>query len=252
MTSNVEKISLVRELISEAPEQSIVFFGGAGVSTESGIPDYRSSEGLYSRKFKYPPEEMLSRSFFLEHTEDFFDFYFDEMGLGDAKPNQAHKKLTELEEQGKLIAVITQNVDGLHQEAGSRNVLELHGAVSRNSCTDCDFFADSNKMQELRQVAKARDGDGTPRCPACCATVRPNVVLYDEFLDETVLEAAARAVAKASIMIIAGTSLEVYPAAGLLYHFRGSHLIIINRTPTPKDAAADILIQANVGEVFDF
>ena len=219
---------------------NIVFFGGAGVSTESGIPDFRSVDGLYSQKFKYPPETMLSHSFYETHPEEFFDFYRDKLLPLDFQPNAAHKKLAEWERAGKLRAVVTQNVDGLHQKAGSRNVLELHGSIWRNYCTRCGKFYPPEFI---------RDCAGVPRCD-CGGVVKPDVVLYEEGLSEDVLHRAVHAISEADVLIVGGTSLTVYPAAGLIRYYRGSKLVLINRDETPYDTAADLVIHDSIGKVF--
>ena len=241
-----EEIRKLKEIIDGS--DNIVFFGGAGVSTESGIPDFRSVDGLYHQQFQYPPETMLSHSFYASHTEEFFDFYRKKLLALWAKPNMAHRKLAELEQAGKLRAVITQNIDGLHQKAGSRNVLELHGSVWRNFCMDCGAPYTVEELLALREQSP----DGVPRCSKCGAIVKPDVVLYEEPLDDDTVTAAVRAIASADLLVIAGTSLAVYPAAGLIDHFSGDHLAIINRTPTPRDAHADLCIAANVGEVLGY
>jgi len=217
----------------------IVFFGGAGVSTESGIPDFRSKDGLYHQKYDYPPETILSHSFFITHTEEFYRFYRKKMLSYSPKPNAAHLKLAELERAGKLKAVVTQNIDGLHQAAGSKTVFELHGSIHRNYCMDCGKFYD---------MSFVRDALGIPKC-ACGGTVKPDVVLYEEGLDDATVEGAVDAISKADTLIVAGTSLTVYPAAGLLRYFRGANLVLINRDETPLDNAADLVIHANVGEI---
>ena len=227
----------------------MVFFGGAGVSTESGIPDFRSPDGLYFQKYgDVPPEQMISRSYFDAHPRQFFEFYFDRMIARDAKPNQAHLKLAQLEEDGILSAVITQNIDGLHQMAGSRNVLELHGSVLRNYCMGCHRAYDLDAMIALHEQAQ----DSVPVCPECGRIVKPDVVLYEESLDGNVLEESVRAIRRADVMVIAGTSLVVWPAAGLIDYFSGDHLAIINLSPTPRDKQADLCVVAPVGQVFDF
>lgn len=219
--------------------QNIVFFGGAGVSTESGIPDFRSVDGLYHQKFKYPPETMLSHTFYEQHTAEFFDFYRQKLIVHGAKPNAAHLRLAKLEREGKLKAVVTQNIDGLHQAAGSKNVLELHGSVHRNHCTRCGAF------YTLDDVLRS---EGVPRC-GCGGVIKPDVVLYGEALDETTLNAAVRAIRRADLLLVGGTSLNVYPAAGLLRYFTGAALAVVNKTPTPADARADLVIQASIGRV---
>ena len=219
---------------------NIVFFGGAGVSTESGIPDFRSVDGLYSQKYKYPPETMLSHTFFKEHPDEFYRFYRDKLVIRNAKPNRAHIRLAELEAQGKLRAVITQNIDGLHQAAGSKNVLELHGSVHRCYCSGC------RKSYPEEYI---NDGDGIPRCD-CGGIVRPDIVLYEEGLDQDILQSAVHYIRHADILIIGGTSLVVYPAAGLINYYRGDKLVLINRDTTPQDRYADLVIRGNIGEVF--
>ena len=249
MDDNTKRaIETLRTWIDDAPQGGLVFFGGAGVSTESGIPDFRSPDGLYAQKYPYPPEQMVSRSFFDAHPAEFFDFYCDRMLALDAEPNRAHKKLAELEQAGTCAAVVTQNIDGLHQKAGSENVLELHGSVLRNFCMECGAAFSVEELLELR----AKATDGVPRCPACGGVVKPDVVLYEEPLDEATLEGAVNALERASLLVVAGTSLSVYPAAGLIDFFHGSHLVIVNRTPTPRDRHADLCIAASIGDVFDF
>ena len=216
----------------------IVFFGGAGVSTESGIPDFRSVDGLYSQQYKYPPETILSHTFFVAHTEEFYEFYRKKLLLTGIAPNKAHFKLAELEAAGKLTAVVTQNIDGLHQLAGSKNVLELHGSVHRNYCQRCRAFYD---MEFVRTTT------GVPRCH-CGGLVKPDVVLYEESLSSAVTDAAVKAISEADMMMVGGTSLAVYPAAGLLNYFKGETLVLINKAPTPYDARADLVISAPIGE----
>ena len=239
MTHDTEvKVQKLQEIIDES--QRIVFFGGAGVSTESGIPDFRSVDGLYHQKLKYPPEVMLSHTFFMQNTWDFFDFYKNRVIPADPKPNAAHLKLAELEKAGKLIGVVTQNIDGLHQAAGSEKVYELHGSVLRNYCMNCGKFFD------YKYILNA---SGIPECDVCGGTVKPDVVLYEEGLDNDTVVGAVNAISAADTMIVAGTSLVVYPAAGLLQYFRGKWLILINRDPTPADASANLVIHDKVGEV---
>lgn len=218
----------------------IVFFGGAGVSTESGIPDFRSVDGLYNQKYDYPPEEILSHTFFCSHTEYFYNFYKDKMLCLKAQPNKAHLKLAELETAGKLTAVVTQNIDGLHQKAGSKTVYELHGSVLRNYCTKCGKFHSAEFIL---------NSDGVPKCEACGSIVKPDVVLYEEGLDDKTVNGAVHAIAEADCIIVAGTSLAVYPAAGFLSYFNGKHFVLINRAPTPADSKADLIIRENVGAV---
>lgn len=243
----VRDIETLRSWIRSAPPGGMVFFGGAGVSTESGIPDFRSADGIYSQGGVIPPEQMVSRSFFDAHPKEFFDFYFESMVFPDAEPNQAHRKLAELEREGILSAVITQNVDGLHQTAGSRNVFELHGSALRNYCVRCHTAYGAVELEEAHE----RADDGVPRC-RCGGIIRPDVVLYEEPLDQDVLRGAVAAIQRAGLLLIAGTSLVVYPAAGLIDYFRGSHLVIVNRDPTPRDRQADLCIAASIGEVMDF
>ena len=239
MTHDTEvKVQKLQEIIDES--QRIVFFGGAGVSTESGIPDFRSVDGLYHQKFKYPPETMLSHTFFQQNTWDFFDFYKNRVIPADPNPNAAHLKLAELEKAGKLIGVVTQNIDGLHQAAGSEKVYELHGSVLRNYCTNCGKFFDYKYILE---------SSGIPECDVCGSVVKPDVVLYEEGLDNDTVVGAVNAISSADTMIVAGTSLVVYPAAGLLQYFRGKWLVLINRDPTPADASANLVIHDKVGEV---
>lgn len=221
----------------------VVFFGGAGVSTESGIPDFRSSNGLWNETYRYPPEQVVSHSFFMAHPREFYDFYRSKMLFPNAKPNKAHLQLAKLEQTGHVKAVITQNIDGLHQAAGSKNVLELHGSVHRNFCMDC------GARYSLEFIV---NNDGVPTCERCGGTVRPDVVLYEEPLNENVIRAAIGAIRSADMLICAGTSLAVYPAAGFLEYFQGATLAVINLSPTSLDKKADILLSAKVGEVFDW
>ena len=217
----------------------IVFFGGAGVSTESNIPDFRSTDGLYNQKYKYPPETILSHSFFVQKPEEFYDFYRDKMIYTEAKPNKAHYALAELEKQGKLKAVITQNIDGLHQAAGSKNVLELHGSIHRNYCMKCHKFYDA---------AYVKHADGIPRC-TCGGMIKPDVVLYEEGLDSDVISKSIKAISEADTLIIGGTSLVVYPAAGFIDYFRGKHLVVINKSATAREVGAELTIGAPIGEI---
>ncbi len=219
----------------------IVFFGGAGVSTESGIPDFRSVDGLYNQKYEYPPETIISHSFYMRNPEEFYRFYKDKMLYTDAEPNMAHKKLAELEKAGKLKAVVTQNIDGLHQAAGSREVLELHGSVHRNYCQKCGKFFD------LQYVV---DADGIPKCDVCGGIIKPDVVLYEEGLDQSTIAKTVQYISHADMLIIGGTSLAVYPAAGLIDYFNGKYLVVINMEPTPRDRNADIVINEKIGKVF--
>lgn len=218
----------------------VVFFGGAGVSTESGIPDFRSVDGLYHQKYDYPPETILSHTFFMSRPEEFFRFYRDKMLALDAEPNAAHRKLAQLEKAGKLTGVVTQNIDGLHQKAGSVHVMELHGSVHRNYCMRCGKFYDARFMLE---------SEGIPTC-SCGGMIKPDVVLYEEGLDQNILRDAVKTISEADVMIVGGTSLAVYPAAGLLDYFRGDVLVLINKGATPRDNSADLLIQAPIGQVF--
>ena len=223
---------------------AMVFFGGAGVSTESGIPDFRSVDGLYHQKFKYPPETMLSHTFYKTHTAEFYDFYRQKLIVHGAKPNAAHLRLAKLEREGKCKAVVTQNIDGLHQAAGSKVVYELHGSTLRNYCTHCGKFYPVSFIEEA-----AGQGDGVPRCTECGGIVKPDVVLYEEGLDEEVLSGAVDAIRHADTLIIGGTSLVVYPAAGLIRYFRGDNLVVINMQPTGADASADLCIAKPIGQV---
>lgn len=234
-----EAINTLREIVQRY--DNIVFFGGAGVSTESGIPDFRSVDGLYHQQYDYPPETILSHTFYRRNTGEFYRFYRNKMLFTDAKPNAAHKKLAELEQAGKLRAVSTQNIDGLHQAAGSKTVLELHGSVLRNYCESCGQFHDVSYILET---------EGVPKCQKCGGPVKPDVVLYEEGLDQKTINAAVRYIHEADVLIIGGTSLAVYPAAGLIDYFKGDQLVVINKAPTPRDAHADLLIQAPIGEVF--
>lgn len=235
----MDEILRLKEIVEAS--DNIVFFGGAGVSTESGIPDFRSQDGLYSLKYKYPPEQIVSHSFYKKRPTEFFEFYKDKMLAPDAKPNKAHLKLAELEKRGKLKAVITQNIDGLHQMAGSEKVLELHGSVLRNYCESCGKFFD------LQYII---DSEETPLCDKCGGSVKPDVVLYEESLDMNIMSEAISFISRADVLIIGGTSLVVYPAAGLIDYYRGSKLVVINKSPTPRDEQADLLIAGSIGEVF--
>ena len=235
----MEEIRKLQEMIDKS--SNIVFFGGAGVSTESNIPDFRSEDGLYHLKYDVPPETIISHTFFLRHPEEFYRFYKERMLCLDAEPNPAHRKLAKLEAAGKLTAVVTQNIDGLHQKAGSRNVLELHGSVHRNYCRRCGKLFDAQYL--LRS-------SGVPRCDQCGGAVKPDVVLYEEALDQAVLQKAAGALRQADLLIVGGTSLTVYPAAGLLRYFQGSRLAVVNQTALPLDQEADLLIQGQIGQVF--
>lgn len=219
--------------------KTVIFFGGAGVSTESGIPDFRSETGLYRQKFPYPAEVMLSHDFFFSHTEEFYRFYKENMLAPNARPNKAHLALAAFEQAGKLNAVITQNIDGLHTKAGSKRVYELHGSALRNHCLSCGAFYDEGAILSA---------PGVPRCEKCGGLIKPDVVLYGEGLDEEVVEGAVRALSQADLLIVAGTSLTVYPAAGMIRYFRGDRLVLINRDPTPMDRLADLVIRDPVGE----
>ena len=234
-----EKIEKFKTLVNES--NNIVFFGGDGVSTESGIPDFRSKDGLYNQKYKYPPEEILSHTFFINHTEEFFKFYKEKLNSLKYEPNVTHIKLAELEKDGKLKAVVTQNIDGLHQKAGSKNVYELHGSVLRNYCMKCHKFYDAEYVF---------NSSGVPKC-SCGGIIKPDVVLYEEALDEETLEKSVYAIANADLLIVAGTSLTVYPASGLINYFRGKNLVLINRDTTPFDNRADLVINESLGKVFE-
>lgn len=236
---SMEEINKLQSIVDES--DNIVFFGGAGVSTESGIPDFRSVDGLYNQKYKYPPETIISHSFYRRNPEEFYRFYKDKMLFPEAKPNKAHMKLAELEAAGKLKAVITQNIDGLHQMAGSRRVIELHGSVHRNYCERC------HKFYDLRYVI---DAPGVPKC-SCGGTIKPDVVLYEEGLNNQDIEDAIQYISEADTLIIGGTSLVVYPAAGLIRYFRGRHLVVINMSPTQSDREAELLITDKIGSVLE-
>lgn len=227
----------LKQIIEES--DNIVFFGGAGVSTESGIPDFRSTDGLYHQQYDYPPETILSHTFFRRNTEEFYRFYRNKMLVLDAKPNAAHLKLAQWEREGKLRAVITQNIDGLHQAAGSRKVLELHGSVLRNYCEKCHRFYDARFILESK---------GVPRCE-CGGIIKPDVVLYEESLDMQTMQEAVSFISQADVLIIGGTSLVVYPAAGLIDYYRGNKLVLINKTPTARDSVADLVVAGSIGEI---
>ena len=233
-----KELEQLQKIIDE--HDNIVFFGGAGVSTESGIPDFRSQDGLYHQKYDYPPETILSHTFFMHHPEEFYKFYQDKMLCDTAKPNAAHLKLAELERAGKLKAVITQNIDNLHQMAGSSRVLELHGSVHRNYCMKCGRFYDFSYMKQAK---------GVPHCE-CGGIIKPDVVLYEEGLDDQVISESVQAISQAQVLIIGGTSLAVYPAAGLIDYFRGEHLVVINKSSTPRDRYASLLVKEPIGKVF--
>ncbi|MDD6806407.1 MAG: NAD-dependent protein deacylase [Clostridiales bacterium] len=233
-----ERILELKKMIAES--NNIVFFGGAGVSTESGIPDFRSVDGLYHQKYDYPPETILSHTFYRRHTDEFYRFYKDKMLCLDAKPNAAHLALAKWEQEGKLKAIVTQNIDGLHQAAGSKRVYELHGSVLRNYCEDCGKFYDVNYV---------KDAEGVPKC-SCGGTIKPDVVLYEEGLDDSTIRGAVKAISEADMLIIGGTSLVVYPAAGLIDYYNGNKLVVINKSSTDRDEQADLVIQGSIGEVF--
>ena len=234
-----EKLEILKQWVNESAR--MVFFGGAGVSTESGIPDFRSVDGLYHQQYDYPPETILSHTFYMRKPEEFYRFYRAKMLAPDAKPNAAHRKLAQWEQEGQLSAVVTQNIDGLHQAAGSRKVYELHGSVRRNHCRKCGAFYDLDYM--LRTT-------GIPRCEKCGGIIKPDVVLYEEGLDQATLNGAVRAIGNADLLIVGGTSLTVYPAAGLIDYYDGDRLVLINRSVTPLDSRADLLIQGSIGEIF--
>lgn len=233
-----EKIAKLKEWIDGS--DNIVFFGGAGVSTESGIPDFRSVDGLYNQQYKYPPETILSHTFFLSETEEFYRFYRAKMLALDAKPNAAHLKLAEWEREGKCRAVVTQNIDGLHQKAGSKRVFELHGSIWRNYCVKCGKRYSAEAVLDMPLV---------PKCP-CGGTIRPDVVLYGESLNGDVINASLYAIANADLLIVGGTSLNVYPAAGMIDAYRGDRMVLINKTPTPRDDRANLIIRDPIGQVF--
>lgn len=234
----MNQINEMQSWLSQA--KRIVFFGGAGVSVESGIPDFRSADGLYHQKYAYPPETILSHDFFLRKTEEFYRFYREKMLISGAKPNPAHLKLAQWEREGRLSAIVTQNIDGLHSAAGSKKVFELHGSVLRNYCMDCGRFYDGDFI---------RNTEGIPRC-ACGGVVKPDVVLYGESLDGACINGAISAIAEADLLIVGGTSLSVYPAAGLIDYFRGDHLVLVNKSETPQDARADLILREPIGELF--
>lgn len=234
-----QEIRKLREILEKY--DNIVFFGGAGVSTESNIPDFRSTDGLYHQEYDYPPETILSHTFYRKQPEEFFRFYRNKMIYKDAKPNAAHIALAKLEQEGKCRAVITQNIDGLHQMAGSKKVLELHGSVLRNYCEDCGKFFGLEAIE---------NSEGIPKCDACGGIIKPDVVLYEEALQDYTIREAVEYIRKAQVLIIGGTSLAVYPAAGLIDYFTGEKLVVINKAPTPRDSHADLLIKGPIGEVF--
>lgn len=234
---NKESISRLQQMIDDS--NNIVFFGGAGVSTESNIPDFRSADGLFKQSYKYSPEQIVSHSFFMFNTEAFYEFYKDKMIFPDAKPNAAHLKLAELEEKGKLKAVITQNIDGLHQAAGSKTIYELHGSVHRNYCQRCKRFYD---------VMHIKNSTGIPKCE-CGGVIKPDVVLYEEGLDDNVIRGSINAISSADMLIIGGTSLQVYPAAGFIDYFSGKYLVLINKGDTARNLHVDLSIDGAIGEV---
>ena len=234
-----DNISVLKQWVEES--DNIVFFGGAGVSTESNIPDFRSVDGLYNQEYDYPPETILSHTFFVRYPQEFYRFYKNKMLILDAKPNTAHLKLAELKAKGKLKAIVTQNIDGLHQAAGSKVVYELHGSVHRNYCTKCGKFFGPEYMAAA---------DGVPTCDACGGMIKPDVVLYEEGLDSEVIEGAVKAISRADVLIIGGTSLVVYPAAGLIDYYRGNKLVLINKSTTPRDNLANLIINDSIGKVF--
>ncbi|NLL76034.1 MAG: NAD-dependent protein deacylase [Clostridiales bacterium] len=237
---SVEQIEKLKQMVDAS--SNIVFFGGAGVSTESGIPDFRSVDGLYNQKYAYPPETILSHSFYRRNPEEFYRFYRDKMLYLSARPNAAHRKLAAWEKEGKLKAVITQNIDGMHQAAGSKKVLELHGSVLRNYCEDCGKFFD---------VEYILHSEGVPICNKCGGPIKPDVVLYEEGLDTRIVSEAVNYIRNADVLIIGGTSLAVYPAAGLIDDYRGNKLVLINKTPTMRDSLADLIVQGSIGEILD-
>lgn len=234
----MEELETLKQWVEES--NNIVFFGGAGVSTESGIPDFRSTDGLYNQEYDYPPETILSHTFYRRNPQEFFRFYKNKMLYLEAEPNAAHKKLAEWEAKGKLKAIVTQNIDGLHQKAGSQKVFELHGSVLRNYCEDCGKFFD---------VERIKNAEGVPYCE-CGGMIKPDVVLYEEGLDQRTIEESVRAIQNADMLIIGGTSLAVYPAAGLIDYYSGNKLVLVNKTPTPRDGMADLVVHGSIGEIF--
>lgn len=232
-----KEIEQLQKMIDQSSR--IVFFGGAGVSTESGIPDFRSADGIYSQKGRFSPEQIVSHTFFMRHTKDFYEFYKEKMMILDAKPNAAHLKLAEMENAGKLTAVVTQNIDGLHQAAGSRRVYELHGSIHRNYCMNCGKFYDA---------AYVKNSEGIPKC-SCGGVVKPDVVLYEEGLDPQTIQDAVETIASGDMLLIGGTSLVVYPAAGFIDYFRGKHLAVINKSETAKNIRSELMISAPIGEI---
>ena len=235
----MDQIAKLKEIVDNS--DNIVFFGGAGVSTESGIPDFRSVDGLYHQKYDYPPETILSHTFYRSKPEEFFRFYKDKMLCLSAKPNAAHLKLAQWEKEGKLKAVITQNIDGLHQAAGSREVLELHGSVRRNYCEQRGEFYNAEYTQHA---------EGVPKCKKCGGPIKPDVVLYEEGLDQNTINKAVQYIREADVLIIGGTSLVVYPAAGLIDYYNGNKLVLVNKTPTGRDSIADLVVKGSIGEIF--
>lgn len=233
-----KEVAQLQKMIDES--SNIVFFGGAGVSTESNIPDFRSADGIYHQAYKYSPEQVVSHSFFMGHTDAFYEFYKDKMMILDAKPNAAHLKLAELERAGKLSAVVTQNIDGLHQAAGSKVVYELHGSIMRNYCMDCHAFYDA---------AYVKNAKGSPQCEKCGGLIKPDVVLYEEGLDSDIIQGAIRAISNADMLMIGGTSLVVYPAAGFIDYFKGKYLAVINKSETGRAVRADLTISAPIGQI---
>lgn len=234
----MEELETLKQWVEES--NNIVFFGGAGVSTESGIPDFRSTDGLYNQEYDYPPETILSHTFYRRNPQEFFRFYKNKMLYLDAKPNAAHKKLAEWESRGKLKAIVTQNIDGLHQKAGSQKVYELHGSVLRNYCEECGKFFG---------VEAVKNAEDVPYCE-CGGMIKPDVVLYEEGLDQRTIEESVRAIQNADMLIIGGTSLAVYPAAGLIDYYSGNKLVLVNKTPTPRDGMADLVVHGSIGEIF--
>ncbi len=238
------QIEQLQKMMDESSK--IVFFGGAGVSTESGIPDFRSQDGLYRQQWKYPPETIISRSFFDANPKEFYRFYREKLIIKDANPNITHLKLAELEAHGKLTAVVTQNIDGLHQKAGSKKVFELHGSTLRNYCTKCGKFYDENFILESKDSP-----DGLPHCTECSGLVKPDVVLYEEGLNDNIVDGAIKAISEADMLIIGGTSLVVYPAAGFIRYFKGKYLVMINKSETQADSMADLVLHKSLGSVFE-
>lgn len=255
MVNGVE--NMINEFLQMVRESNnIVFFGGAGVSTESGIPDFRSTDGLYNQQYDYPPETILSHTFFVRRPEEFYRFYRDKILIDGVEPNITHKKLAELEAAGKLKCVVTQNIDGLHQKAGSKEVYEVHGTVAKNHCTNCGQFFSGEEVQSLidadRKSNSVKGGRayGIPKCTKCGAIIKPDVVLYEEGLDDYVWSRACRYISEADMLIVGGTSLVVYPAAGLINYYRGHKLVLINKSATPYDEEADLVLHMGLGEVF--